>query len=189
LRTYAPFLFNGTDYGQRMDVFSGRHYLPHLGELAGYGTLISAYQRAALNAPTKRTTSGPDACWETDRVPRDESRSAQRPGLDRASTASEYGLSASLKATGCDQDAGRSRQDFARHRLVRAASAKRKAWPSAGPCSRAWRARSRVVHNSWGYPRSFAFRQASDTSHALASVVILGSLPGRGRSSSATIGP
>ena len=26
----------------------------------------------------------------------------------------------------------------------------RHACPSAGPCSRAWRARSRVVHSSWG---------------------------------------
>ena len=38
----------------------------------------------------------------------------------------------------------------------------------------------RIVHSSWGYPRSFAFRHASDTSHALASSVIVGSLPGRG---------
>jgi hypothetical protein len=34
-----------------------------------------------------------------------------------------------------------------------------------------------------------AFRQASDTNHALASAAILGSLPGRGRSSTAAIGP
>jgi hypothetical protein len=51
-------------------------------------------------------------------------------------------------------------------------SLSRHGWPSAGPCSRAWRARSRVVHSSWGYPRSFAFRRARDTSHALASAVI-----------------
>src|SRR5262252_7352003 len=61
--------------------------------------------------------------------------------------------------------------------------------PPAGPCSRAWRARSRVVHNSCGYPSSLALRQARFTTQALASAVIVGSLPGRGRSSSATIGP
>jgi len=44
-------------------------------------------------------------------------------------------------------------------------------------------------HNSWGYPKSFAFRQANDTNDALASAVVLGSLSGRGRSSSAAIGP
>ena len=37
--------------------------------------------------------------------------------------------------------------------------------------------------------RQDAFRQASDVSHALASMVIVGSLPGRGRSSSAAIAP
>jgi hypothetical protein len=38
-------------------------------------------------------------------------------------------------------------------------------------------------------PSSFALQQASDTGHALASAVIVGSLPDRGRSSSAAIGP
>ena len=37
--------------------------------------------------------------------------------------------------------------------------------------------------------RSFAFRHASDVTHVLASTVIVGSLPGRGRSSSAAMGP
>src|SRR6516165_4308145 len=36
------------------------------------------------------------------------------------------------------------------------ASLARQLCPSAGPCSRAWRARSRVVHNSCGYPSSLA---------------------------------
>jgi hypothetical protein len=37
--------------------------------------------------------------------------------------------------------------------------------------------------------QSLALRQASDTNQALASAVIVGSLPGRGRSSSAANGP
>ena len=65
----------------------------------------------------------------------------------------------------------------------------RQTCPAPGACSRAWRAGNRVVQSSCGYPTSFAFWQASDTSHARASSVISGSLPGRGLSSSAAITP
>ena len=43
----------------------------------------------------------------------------------------------------------------------------------AGPYSRAWRAKSRVVHSSCGWPKSFGFWQASDKSHALASAALV----------------
>src|SRR6201995_4741381 len=48
---------------------------------------------------------------------------------------------------------------------------------------------SRVVQSSCGYPPSLGFCQANDTTHARASSVIVGSLPGRGLSSSAAITP
>jgi hypothetical protein len=52
------------------------------------------------------------------------------------------------------------------------------------PCSRACRARSRVVPQF----SSFAFPQASDVSHALASMVTVGSLPERKRATPRSIG-
>src|ERR1700736_3523080 len=71
------------------------------------------------------------------------------------------------------------------------------------PASRVQRAR--ILLSYWKQPSFFAVgqtlgvhhqtvqrcveRAASDTNHALASMVIVGSLPGRGRSSNATIGP
>jgi hypothetical protein len=66
----------------------------------------------------------------------------------------------------------------------------RQRWMSGGyGVVAAWRASSRVVQSSCGYPRSLAFWQANETSHARAASVISGALPGRGLSSSAAITP
>jgi hypothetical protein len=93
-------------------------------------------------------------------------------------------LATSSRSLGCrllvigDDRYGIARLLLRGDRRVPWASWSRHACPSAGSYSRAWRVASSTIRAD--KPRSFAFRQASDTNHALASAVIWVPGPGEG---------